>query len=235
MADAIIPAPKHSTPSRSRDISELAISYGLILLVIWTPRPEQRWFYITAAADIVIILFRSFRTPQQMGLRTTNFVRSSWIIGVALLLSVIAIALAAWQHTLLPFEGPSAFLRRYWGYALWSFAQQILLQDFFLQRLRRLLPTNTAAVLASAGIFALAHLPNPILTIVTLIMGLAACTLFLRYRNLYPLSIAHAILGITLAITVPGPVIRNMRVGLGYLTYPHHHLHYRNHSSVKTP
>ena len=47
--------------------------------------------------------------------------------------------------------------------------------------------------------------------------------LFLRYRNLYPLAISHAILGISIAITVPGPVDHNMRVGLGYLTYRQHH------------
>ena len=56
----------------------------------------------------------------------------------------------------------------------------------------------------AALLFALAHLPNPILAPITLIWGLAACLLFLRYRNLYPLMIAHAILGITIAITIPG-------------------------------
>jgi len=30
---------------------------------------------------------------------------------------------------------------------------------------------------------------------------------------------AHAVLGITVAIAVPGPVDHNMRVGLGYLRY----------------
>jgi hypothetical protein len=52
---------------------------------------------------------------------------------------------------------------------------------------------------------------------------LASCLLFLRYRNLYPLALAHTILGITVAITVPGPVVHNMRVGLGYLTYARTH------------
>ena len=70
------------------------------------------------------------------------------------------------------------------------------------------------------------HLPNPILTAASFVWGLAACLLFLRYRNLYILAITHAILGITLAMTVPGPVIRNMRVGLGYLTYPANHLNH---------
>jgi len=71
--------------------------------------------------------------------------------------------------------------------------------------------------------------PNPFLMPATLLWGFASCLLFLRYRNLYPLMMAHAILGITVAITIPGPVVHNMRVGLGYLTYRSHkhapHMH----------
>ena len=64
---------------------------------------------------------------------------------------------------------------------------------------------------------------------VTFIIGLAAWLLFLHYQNLYPLAIAHAILGITIAITLPSAVLATC-VGLGYLTFPKHHLHHRNHS-----
>jgi membrane protease YdiL (CAAX protease family) len=107
--------------------------------------------------------------------------------------------------------------------------QQLLLQDFFLRRLRLLLPSAGLAVVAAAAIFSIAHIPSPVLTLVTFFMGLAACLLFLRYRNLYPLAMAHAILGITIAITLPNSIIHNMRVGLGYLTYTQHHTH-RSHS-----
>ena len=99
--------------------------------------------------------------------------------------------------------------------------QQLLLQGFFLPRFLGLIKNQVYAALLAAVLFALAHLPNPILTPVTLVWGLAACLLFLRYRNLYPLAMAHAIFGITIAITIPGPVDHNMRVGLGYLKYHH--------------
>jgi membrane protease YdiL (CAAX protease family) len=107
-------------------------------------------------------------------------------------------------------------------YALWACFQQLLLQGFFLPRFLGLMKGGRAAALLAAGLFALAHLPNPVLTPVTLLWGFVACLLFLRYRNLYPLALAHAIFGITIAITIPGPVDHNMRVGLGYLTYGHH-------------
>ncbi len=118
--------------------------------------------------------------------------------------------------------GIGAFCTRYWGYVLWAFAQQILLQDFFLRRMLRLVARPGVAVLLAAGVFSVAHLPNPILTLVTFGWGVIACSLFLRYHNLYPLGLTHALLGITIAISVPGPMIRNMRVGLGYLSYVQH-------------
>jgi hypothetical protein len=86
-------------------------------------------------------------------------------------------------------------------------------------------------VLVAAGIFSAAHLPNPILTVVTFVWGGIACAVFLRYHNLYPLGLAHALVGITIAISVPGPVIRNMRVGLGYLTYTQSRAHHRERPS----
>jgi hypothetical protein len=132
------------------------------------------------------------------------------------------------MHTLrLPTGGPVAFITTYIAYAIWTGVQQFLLQGLFLLRFLRVIRSATAAALAAAALFAAAHLPNPILTPVTLVWGIVACLLFLRYRNIYPLMIAHAILGITVAITVPGPVDHNMRVGLSYLTYsPHLHAHH---------
>jgi hypothetical protein len=110
-------------------------------------------------------------------------------------------------------------LASYWSYALFSTVQQFLLQSFFLLRMVRVFPRARQAAFAAAGLFALAHLPNPILAGLTLVWGTLACMIFLRYRNLYPLAIAHAILGITIGVSIPGPVIHNMRVGLGYLRY----------------
>jgi hypothetical protein len=97
--------------------------------------------------------------------------------------------------------------------------QQFLLQSYFLLRLLRLLPGKAAPILVATGIFALAHLPNPILTPVTLVWGAISCILFLRYRNVYTLGLAHGIMGLCLAVTVPNSLHHHMRVGLGYLRY----------------
>jgi membrane protease YdiL (CAAX protease family) len=144
-------------------------------------------------------------------------------VGASLLLSAVAVVLAVWLRTLHVPATPLLFLETYVGYIIWTFVQQLLLQCFFLSRLLRLINNPRRAAIAAAVIFGAAHLPSPILAPVTLLWGLAACLLFLRYRNLYTLAIAHAILGVTLTITVPATVHHNMRVGLGYLTYGHTH------------
>lgn len=215
------------TRSRRRALLETAIAYLLILVVIWTPRPYQRWLWWVASAAVLTFICVSFDGFNAMGLRRTNLLRSLWVVGAALVIAGAAIAIAAHLHTLLVPAGPVPFIRAYFAYAIWAFVQQFLLQGFFLLRFMRLLPTRRSAAFVAALLFALAHLPNPILTPITLVWGAAACLIFLRYRSLYPLALAHAIFGIAIAITVPGPVDHNMRVGLGYITYHHrtHRLH----------
>jgi len=212
--------------SRRRATIEIAVAYGLIMAVEWTPRPLQRVLWLVAAVGLALILWRSFDGWQAMGFRAANFGRSLWIAAAALVLAAVAIAVAARMHTLLVPGGVLAFLATYCAYAVWSGVQQFLLQGVFLLRFLRLIPRPTMAALTASVLFATAHLPNPILTPITFIWGFAACLLFLHYRNIYPLMIAHAILGITVAVTIPGPVDHNMRVGLGYLRYdPHRQVH----------
>jgi hypothetical protein len=211
--------PQTRVRSRRRDIAEIAIAYVLILLVIWTPRPLQQMLWWVAVIVIAAIIAMSFDGLRAMGLRTGDFFGSFWVVGAALAIAGVAVLIAARLHTLRQPENTRLLFEAYWFYALWSGVQQFLLQCFFLSRLVRLIPSPRQAAFAAAGLFAIAHLPNPILSILTIVWGTLACLLFLRYRNLYPLAIAHAILGITIAVSVPGHVDHNMRVGLGYLKY----------------
>ena len=204
---------------RRRALVELLVGYGLILVVIWTPRPWQRGFYVAALLWIVAVTWRSFDGWRVMGLRVGGLLQSMWVVWVALVLALVAVALAARLGTLNRPPGAGLFVKTYWGYAIWSLMQQFLLQDFVLLRVLRLVSSKRAAVAVAVGMFALAHLPSPILTVVTVVWGTAACWLFLRYRNVFTLGLAHAVLGVCVAITVPGRVDHNMRVGLGYLRY----------------
>lgn len=218
MSSNFIPTGNHS---KRRDLFELAFACGLILLIIWTPRPWQEPLWLVAIGFIAAVTCLSFEGLEAMGLRIENLSRSLWIVGVAVALAAGAVFVSGTLHALRLPGGPSQFFENYGVYTVWAFVQQFLLQTIFLSRLLRLVPNTKLAAFLAALIFALAHLPNPILTPVTLVLGLASCLAFLHYRNLYSLALAHAILGISIAVSIPGPVDHNMRVGLSYLTYTH--------------
>ncbi len=228
--EAADPVPKQR---RTWDLSEIAIGYGLILSVLWTPRPLQRWLYWVAIAWFVFSIVRSFSGWRAFGCSVTGFWRSAWVVVVALVIAGGAVTVAGSLHTLHRPSGLLHWVLAFGGYTIWSLAQQFLLQGYFLARLVRVLPSATLAAVTAATIFAIAHLPNPILTVLTLVWGLAACLVFLKMRNLWTLAMAHAIFGIAVAITIPATTLHNMRVGLGYLRYRAPRPLQRNHSDHK--
>ena len=208
-----------ATEFKGRDLFELSAAYTLILLTLWTSGTTQRVLLVTSTAWIVVTTLLSGRNDAPYGLRLAHLRRTWWIVVAAAAMAAVAVAISARLGTL---HLPSSFEQhpwRAWAYVVWSFGQQFILQDYFLLRLRRLVPNIFVAVGSTALLFSLAHLPNPLLTIATLVWGVAACTLFLRYRDLFSLGLAHAIFGLTIALTVPNAVHHQMRVGLGYLTY----------------
>lgn len=208
---------------RTLDLLELAIGYTLILATLWTPNPTQRILYWLAFAWIAITAILRRKEVATHGLGLRGLLPSLWIVAVSILIALAGIALAKHLHTLHPLYGPLPVVAHLAGYALWALMQQFILQIYVLTRFLRLgLPRNSAIALATL-LFAIAHIPNPLLVALTLVWGAVSCALFLRYRNLYTLALAHGILGMTLAVTVPNPIARHMRVGLGYLHYQRVH------------
>jgi Type II CAAX prenyl endopeptidase Rce1-like len=212
-------------PSSIPDLLEFCVAYALILAAIWTLNPWQRFFYWVAIAWIVITTVIHRPAWNALGLGLPGLIRSLWVAGVAAILAALAVYIANRTHSLHPLHGPTPLIPHVWGYLIWAVMQQFLLQIYFLLRLMRLLPGKVAPIAAAAGLFSLAHLPNPVLTPVTLVWGIVACVLFLRYRNIYALGLAHGILGLCIAVIVPDSIQHHMRVGIGYYRYHSHRSH----------
>jgi hypothetical protein len=213
---------------RNRTFFELVVGYGLILMVIWSPEPFRIALYFVTLGWIGYATGRSFSGWDVMGVKIGGLANSLWVVGAAVCLAGSAVFVAKQGQTLHSPRSLMRFTQSFWGYVLWSFFQQFLLQDFVLRRLLKLTSDRRVAVIGAAGLFALAHLPNSMLTVMTLVWGVVACLIFLRYRNLFTLGVVHAILGISVAITVPAAVQHDMRVGLGYLKYRPHLQHRHN-------
>lgn len=209
---------QHTSP-RARDLAELAIGYGLILATIWTQNPAQRILYWVAIAWIGLISILRRKDTETHGLGLRGLLPSLWIVAAAVALSTAAVLFACRIGTLHALYGPLPAIEHILEYALWALMQQFILQVYVLLRLLRLGLKRPAAIALATILFATAHIPNPVLVLLTLLWGAISCVLFLRYRNLYALALAHGILGMCLAVTIPNSVMHHMRVGRGYLRY----------------
>lgn len=204
-------------PSRIRDLLELILGYGVIIVVIWMPEHLQRIASPLVLAITLLVVLSRRKTADELGVGRRGFTESIWILPAALALAALSFFVAAKIGTLHPLY--KADFTHISGYVVWTIYQQFLLQDYFMDRLLRLLPNEAAAVILAGTLFALAHLPNLTLTAATLVWGIASCALFRRYRNLWALGLAQGLLGLCFAICVPDALHHHLRVGLGYLRY----------------
>lgn len=207
---------------RTRDWAELWIGYGLILIVVWTPSPEQRFLYWIAVVFIGVTAWLRRRETRPNGFRLAGLLPSLWIVAGAVVALFAAIAVARHLHTLHPLYGPLPVVAHILAYSVWALVQQFMLQVYVLLRLLRLGLRRGRAIALAALLFAIAHIPNPVLVPATLVWGAATSLLYLRYRNLYSLALAHGILGMGLAVCIPNSIHHHMRVGLGYVQYGQH-------------
>lgn len=208
--------------SRRRELIELFVGYGLILVVVWTPRPAQSVLYWITVAWIVVTAVLARNRSRPIGLGHKGLLPSLWIVPAAIVLFCLGAWIAESLHSLHPLYGPLPLLEHVLEYGIWALIQQFILQVYVLLRLLRLGLSRPRAIVVAALMFAVAHIPNPVLTPAVLLWGMTCCWLYLRYRNLYAIALAHGILGMCLAITVPNGINHHMRVGLGYLLYPTH-------------
>src|SRR5437762_1738603 len=197
---------------------EIFTAWALIEATIWSSGKTQFQLFCISFAFIVASTIAHRPKLDDIGLSLRGLRSSLWVIPLAVMISSAAILLAWAAGTLHPLFGAVAQARHSSGYAIWAVLQQFILQSYFFLRFERLVSTRSA-VLLSAGLFCLAHIPNPVLLVTCLIAGCVACEIFRRNRNIYALGVAHAILGLTIAITVPDDIHRHMRVGIGYYNY----------------
>ena len=207
-------------PARRRLLAvEVVAAYALIQITLWTERPQQFVWLGIAAAWIVlgILVRRDGARKLGLGLGDARAWRTPLVAGAGAAAVIVLIGLAA--HTVHPLFGVVAPALHAAAYGVWALQQEFILQSFFYLAIEELLGDGRRAVWVTAALFASAHIPSTILVAVTFAGGLFFCEMFRRYRTLWPLAIAHALLGLALAITIPDSVLHHMRVGLGYLTY----------------
>ncbi len=205
-----------SRKNRLSPLLAIAAGYALIMVTLWSRRPAQRWlFWIDASfffcAAVVAFHKQSFAFPR------LDF--SLVVIAAGAALAGGLVLVAAELGTLHGLFGTRRPLLHAGMYLIWAIVQQWIQQAFFFVRLERVLHRGLLASLATAVLFGLAHLPNPVLAPLTFLGGWLLSELYRSYRSVLPLGIAHGLVGLAIAISVPDHIHHHMRVGLGYLLY----------------
>jgi membrane protease YdiL (CAAX protease family) len=199
---------------------QLAIALILLEGALWSSGVTQVFCFWSTVAWIVLTTRMPARSGADLGLCLKGIRGMSWLLCLSLGCATAAIWIAWQRGDLHPAFGPATRPWHYLAYAGWALLQQFMLQSYFFLRLERMLSSSWRAVIGCAVLFSFVHLPNSFLALTTLAGGLVFCELFRRYRNIYPLGLAHAALGICIAVTVSSDLHHHMRVGRGFYDDP---------------
>jgi membrane protease YdiL (CAAX protease family) len=198
---------------------QIIVAYVFLERALWSSHLafRNRWALVTILVAFFFVLVDR-PSIRRTGLGLPTKMGAGLALAGSALTVIALIYLVRWSGGQIPVNPTWPSLHGIWQYIVWALVQEFILQSFFFTRCEDLFG-SPAAVWVSATLFAAAHLPSPILTTFTLIAGVAFCEMFRRYRSIYPIGIVHAVLGLTLTVTMPDSLLHHMRVGIGYLRY----------------
>ena len=192
---------------------------ALIELALRSPLRAAILFAIAALCYIVYQVYSAASNARSPGLDLRGLLRESWLLGATFALALAILAAAYF----------SGSLHRLWGlrhpwlgvaiYICWAFVQEFMLQCFCVPMLRAMV-SRVSSLLLAGVVFAVAHLPNPSLTLVAFFGGVALTAIYARRRNLYVVALIHAVLGLTLAVSAPDAWFHQLRVGRHFWQKP---------------
>jgi len=212
----------YSLSSKSIAAWEIVSILVSCLLAEWVLLSFVSWSKIALAIPVLLALALIVSSQvlrgeslRDIGFRTDNLVASMKVVAIPTLIGLVGILVVGWIAS-----GSSVSIReprlRFLFVPLWALFQQYVLQGYLNRRAQIVLSNGWASVLLVGLLFAVVHLPNPFLTVATLVGGIVWAYAYQRAPNLYVLSVSHAICSMAVAIFVPMSLTMSLRVGFKF-------------------
>ncbi|HZE68417.1 MAG TPA: CPBP family glutamic-type intramembrane protease [Pyrinomonadaceae bacterium] len=200
------------------EIVSVVISALLAEWVVLSFFGRSRWLVVVPIALGLGLMLASHRaygeTAKDLGFRFDNLPAALRILFVPTITVIVVMLLLTWLSgnslSFRPSRSKLLFL------PFWALFQQYALQGYINRRAQVIFGRGFASVLLVALLFALLHLPNPVLTGLTFVGGLLWAAVYQRYPNLLALAFSHSIAAFFASFFMPPSVLNGLRVGFKY-------------------
>jgi hypothetical protein len=202
------------------EIASIVLTFGIGEWVVFAFAPGSRWLLVVPVLSALTLTVYSHRHRKEslrtIGWRLDNFSKALRTLAVPTAIGGIILLSIGWMKGSLHFDRGNL-----WSWMLslliWATAQQYFLQGFINRRAQLVFGKGITSVVIVGLLFAVMHLPNPVLSIATLFGGILWAAVYQRVPNLFALGISHALLSSVLAMSLPNWLLNNLRVGFKYL------------------